>query len=94
MTATNPINALEKIKLNNFDLVISDIQMPEMNGFEFIEKLRKTTNYDKIPVIVVSSEPQQNHTEEISKTNIAKYIEKNLFKQNDLIEFIENILDY
>jgi len=93
-TATNPINALEKTKLNDFDLIISDIQMPEMNGFEFIEKLRTNSNYSKTPIIVVSSEPKENHIDEINKTNVLKYIEKNLFKQNELIEFIENILDY
>ncbi|MBQ4647505.1 MAG: hybrid sensor histidine kinase/response regulator [Candidatus Gastranaerophilales bacterium] len=93
-TATNPINALDKTANNNYDLVISDIRMPEMNGFEFIQKLRKTSNYEKTPVIIVSSEPKENHTDEIKETKITKYIEKNLFRQNELIECIEEILDY
>lgn len=93
-TATNPINALDKTASNNYDLIISDIQMPEMNGFEFIQKLRKTTNYQKTPVIIVSSEPKENHLEEIAQTKVEKYIQKNLFKQDELIEYIENILDY
>jgi len=93
-TATNPINALEKTALNSYDLIISDIQMPEMNGFQFIEKLRKDSRYEKIPIIIVSSEPKENHTQEIESTKIIKYIEKNLFKQNELIDFIEGILNY
>ncbi len=93
-TATNPINALEKTALNSYDLIISDIQMPEMNGFQFIEKLRKDSKYEKIPIIIVSSEPKENHTQEIESTKIIKYIEKNLFKQNELIDFIEGILNY
>ncbi len=93
-TATNPINALEKTVLNNYDLIISDIQMPEMNGFQFIEKLRKDSRYEKIPIIIVSSEPKENHTKEIESTRILKYIEKNLFKQSELIDFVESILNY
>ena len=93
-TATNPLNALEKTALNNYDLIISDIQMPEMNGFEFIEKLRKDSKYEKTPVIIVSSEAKENHTQEIESTKIIKYIEKNLFKQNDLIDCIESVLNY
>lgn len=93
-TATNPINALEKTMLNNFDLIISDIQMPEMNGFEFVEKLRNMANYKDTPIIIISSEPQKNHDKDVIKNKISKYIEKNLFKQNELIDFIENILDY
>ena len=93
-TATNPINALEKTLINNFDLIISDIQMPEMNGFEFISKLRKTQNYEKTPVIIVSSEPKERHVQEFEEIKALKYIEKNLFKQDELIGFIEKILDY
>ena len=93
-TATNPINALDKTLNTNFDLIISDIQMPDMNGFEFIQKLRKYSNYEKTPVIIVSSEPKEKHLQEIQETKITKYIEKNLFKQDDLIDCIENILDY
>lgn len=93
-TTTNPINALEKTVDINFDLIISDVQMPEMNGFEFISKLRKTSTYEKTPIIVVSSEPIENHVHEIKETKIVKYIEKNLFKQEELLNCIEEILDY
>ncbi len=93
-TATNPIKALEKMKQNKFDLVISDVQMPEMNGFEFIRCARKMANYEKCPVIVVSSEQKENYLKEIDETRILKYIQKNLFKQDELIATIEGVLNY
>lgn len=93
-TASNPINAIERASANNFDLIISDIQMPEMNGFEMISKLRDMEKYSTTPIIVVSSEPIENHTHEIEKTKILKYIQKNLFKQKELIECIESVLNY
>ena len=93
-TSTNPKNALEKVKQTKYDLIISDIQMPVMNGFEFILELRKIKNYENIPVIVVSSEPKENHLKEIEQTKIITYIEKNLFKQEELLSYIEKTLNY
>ena len=93
-TATNPIIALDKLSNSNYDLIISDIQMPEMSGFDFVKKLRKQVKFEKTPVIIVSSEPQENHYEEIKQTKIAKYIQKNLFKQDEMLRCIEDILDY
>ena len=92
-TATNPINALDKVKQAKYDLVISDIQMPEMNGFEFIGELRKMQNYEETPVIVVSSEPKDDYQIEIEETKVAKYIQKNLFKQEELLASIEKLLN-
>jgi len=94
VTASSPINAIEKAIANDFDLIISDIQMPEMNGFEMISKLRNMEKYTKTPIIVVSSEPISNHTREISQTRILKYIEKNVFKQDELLGCIESVLNY
>ena len=91
-TATSPIQALEKIKENQFNLIISDIQMPEMNGFQFVKELRKSQNYENCPVVIISSEPKETYEEEIKETNITKYIQKNQFRQEDFINEIEEIL--
>ena len=93
-TATDSIRALEKVKHNKYDLVITDVQMPEMNGFEFIKELRKITSYENTPVIVVSSEPKEKYSKEAEETKIKTYIQKNLFKQEELIAEIEKILNY
>jgi DNA-binding response OmpR family regulator len=49
----NPIKALEFIETNHPDLVITDLQMPQMNGMEFISRLRK--KYSLLPVIITSA---------------------------------------
>ncbi len=91
-SATNPTHALEKIEKEQFDVIVSDVQMPVMNGFEFIKILRKNPNYEKIPVIIMSSEPMEKYTKEIKETKIIKYIPKNLFKQDELIKCVESVL--
>lgn len=93
-SATDPIRALEKLKQNSYDLIISDVQMPEMNGFEFIKELRQIPRYENCPVVVMSSEDENKYQKEINETKIIKYIQKNTFKQEEFVKTIESILNY
>lgn len=43
----------------NFDLVITDINMPRMDGFEFITEMRKTPGYHKIPILIVTTQDHE-----------------------------------
>ncbi|HKP39044.1 MAG TPA: response regulator [Pyrinomonadaceae bacterium] len=53
-TADSARSALRLARQTNYDLVISDIGMPEMNGYELAEALRGLTNYNKTPMIAVT----------------------------------------
>ncbi len=62
--AYNAKQAFEKVEKENFDLILLDIMMPEMNGFEVIKQLKKNPKTAKIPVIFVSA---LNETTDIVK---------------------------
>src|SRR5262249_8442253 len=55
---TNGRQALELILKDSFDLVLLDMEMPEMNGLELLMALRKNTELDRPPVIVISAADQ------------------------------------
>lgn len=52
--AVDGLDALEKLNQGNFDLIITDINMPRMNGLQLIERVRKTTGA-KIPIIILTT---------------------------------------
>ena len=54
MTANSATSALQIISENHFDLIISDIGMPEMNGYDLAESLRKRGDHQTIPMIAVT----------------------------------------
>ncbi len=54
-TAEHGKEALEILEQNDFDLVISDIEMPVMNGFEFIKALRRNPKYEHQPAIALTA---------------------------------------
>lgn len=53
--AENGLEAQERLKKKKFDLVISDLVMPEMDGFELTEALRSSSEYRRLPVVIVST---------------------------------------
>lgn len=78
VTANDGVDALDKLQIhdNNFKLVVTDINMPRMNGFEFIESLQQNEVQKKIPVIVVSSETSEEKIAIGKSLNIKAWITK------------------
>ena len=54
--AEDGIDGLDVLSTQNPDVVITDINMPRMDGFGFIEAMRKNTDYRAIPVLVLTTE--------------------------------------
>jgi two-component system chemotaxis response regulator CheY len=50
------VDGLAKAKMQVFDLIITDINMPNMNGFELIGELRKLPTYIKTPILTLTTE--------------------------------------
>lgn len=91
-TAENPLEAFDKMKLSRFDLIISDIEMPEMDGLEFLEKLKTNEMYYDIPVIMVSSLITEEHKQKANDLGAKKYIIKSEFSQDYFQETVSKIL--
>lgn len=56
--AENGFDALEKAMKSDFDLMIVDINMPKMDGFEFCRQIRTSEKYKEIPLLIVSTESE------------------------------------
>ena len=55
--------ALRLLPRHRFDLIVTDIQMPDINGFELINFVKKNPNYRATPLVVVTAEPTDTHRE-------------------------------
>ena len=91
-TAENPLEAFEKMKTTRFNLIISDVEMPEMNGFEFLESLKSNEMYFDIPVIMVSSLISDENKKRANALGAKKYIIKSEFEQDSFQDTISKIL--
>lgn len=91
-TTVDGLEAFNTLKTENFDLVISDVEMPRMNGFELTEKIRQTNEISDIPVILITSLSSKEHKKKGVEVGANAYIVKTEFEQENLLEIIPRLI--
>lgn len=89
-SASDGLDALVKIKKERPDLVILDIMMPEINGYDVCYQLRFNKEFDKIPIILLTSREQELDGE-LGKRSGIEYLRKPVNSQL-LLETIAGLL--
>ncbi len=74
--ASDGIKALEVLKDEWMDLVMTDYNMPDMNGVELISEMKKNDELSSIPVIVVTTEGSQKKVQEFTEKGATDYVKK------------------
>ena len=89
--AGNGLIAIEKIKQKNFDIILMDLQMPEMNGFEATKFIRNTLKLN-IPIIALTADVTTIDVEKCKKAGMNDYISKPVDERllySKLVSFIK-----
>lgn len=89
--AANGLEALELLKQHWIDLVLTDINMPEMNGMELVSHMVKDGLMSKVPVVVISTEGSATRIEELKQQGIRGYLRKP-FTPEEIRDLLEGIL--
>lgn len=90
--ASDGIEGLEKTQKVKYDLVLPDIEMPRLDGFSLVEKLRSTEDYKHIPIIIVSSRNRDEDKRRGIEVGADAYIIKGNFDQSNLIATVQNLI--
>lgn len=88
-TSTNGLEAIELLKINYFSVVITDLQMPSMDGYALLEKIKK--QFPDIPVIVITAFDKPKTESVVKKTGAYAYFTKPLVVDN-LITCIDGLV--
>ena len=83
--------ALQMIKASRFDFVVSDINMPNMNGFDLLKAIKADENLKRIPVLMVTAEARKEDILLAAQSGAAGYVVKP-FTKATLEEKITKIL--
>ena len=92
LTAFDGKEALEKIALAPPDLVVCDVMMPYMDGFEVLRRLRLNPETRDLPVIMLTAKAMDNDVYEGWRSGADCYLTKP-FNPSELLAFIKRILD-
>ncbi|NTU56729.1 MAG: helix-turn-helix domain-containing protein [Anaerolineales bacterium] len=85
--------ALEIMMQETVDLVLLDLQMPEMDGFEVLEKMRAQERLQRIPVIVVTGQALTEAEMARLSRGVASVLEKGLFSVDETVAHIRSALE-
>ncbi|BAY36317.1 two-component hybrid sensor and regulator [Nostoc sp. NIES-2111] len=90
--AQNGVEALEQLQRHpEIQLVVSDLEMPRMNGFEFLTHVQQNPKYIKIPVIILTSRSAEKHRQLAQELGAKAYISKP-YLEHELIAIVENLI--
>ena len=91
-TAIDGEDGFQQLKQGNYDAVISDIEMPKMNGFELTRRIRETETFADKPVILVTSLDSRQDREKGIDVGADAYIVKSSFDQSNLLEVLKKLI--
>jgi two-component system sensor histidine kinase and response regulator WspE len=90
--AVNGIEAFNAIKMNYFDLVITDIDMPRMNGIDLVIQIKNHPQYQSIPVIIVSYKDRQEDKIRGLEVGADYYLTKSSFDDDSLLNAVLDLI--
>jgi two-component system, chemotaxis family, sensor kinase CheA len=91
-TSIDGADAFTKARTGDFDIIVSDVDMPKMNGFELTVKIRNDKKLNEIPVVLVTALESREDREHGIEVGADAYIIKSSFDQTNLLEIIKKLI--
>ncbi|MEG4392439.1 hybrid sensor histidine kinase/response regulator [Microcoleus sp. BROC3] len=92
VTAVDGLDALNKLKTRYFDALISDVQMPNLDGLGLTVKIRQQKEYSELPIILVTSLASDEDRKRGADAGANAYIPKGTFNQDILLETLKRLV--
>jgi len=91
-TAVDGVDGFTQLRSGAFDLVVSDVDMPRMNGFDLTAKIRADKKLADLPVVLVTALDSREDRERGIDVGASAYIVKSSFDQSNLLEVIRRLI--
>jgi two-component system chemotaxis sensor kinase CheA len=91
-TAVDGLEAFTTLRNGEFDVVVSDVEMPRMDGFDLTTKIRADKKCAETPVVLVTALSSREHRERGVDVGANAYIVKSSFDQSNLLEVIRTLV--
>ena len=91
-TAVDGIDAFTKLRSGAFDLVVSDVDMPRLDGFGLTTRIRADTKLAELPVVLVTALESREDREQGIDVGANAYLVKSSFEQSNLLEVIRRLI--
>lgn len=90
--ARDGMEALQHLRMHDIDLILTDIDMPVMDGFALTQAVRSDEDLHAIPVVMFTSKEKEDVRKRSQEAGVDAYIQKGSFNQNNLLSTVERLL--
>lgn len=90
--AANGVEAWGILQVEDFDLLVSDVDMPEMNGIELIENLRANARIGSMPAILLSYKGREQDRQRGLQAGADAYVTKGEFEETNFLQLVEDLI--
>ncbi|EDN70092.1 Response regulator receiver protein [Beggiatoa sp. PS] len=91
MTAKDGLDAIAQLQERIPDLMLLDIEMPRMDGYELATQVRNTSDWEHLPIIMITSRTGTKHRDKAEQIGVNRYLGKP-FNENELLKNIQGLL--
>jgi chemosensory pili system protein ChpA (sensor histidine kinase/response regulator) len=91
LTAKDGLDALEKLQDNVPDLMLLDIEMPRMDGYELATYMRNDVRLRQVPIIMITSRTGEKHRQRALEIGVERYLGKP-YQEDDLLRNVQEVL--
>lgn len=92
VTAVNGLDGFSKIMSRTFDAVVSDVQMPKMDGFELTAQIRQNRDFAELPIVLVTTLASDEDKKRGVEVGANAYITKGTFNQEVLLDTLRRLM--
>jgi len=90
--AENGLLGLQQVQNQGFDIILSDVEMPQMSGLEMTKAIRQNSNYDRLPIVLITTLASPEDKRRGKDAGANAYLTKGDFDQQLLFETLEQLI--
>ena len=91
-TAVDGLDALAALRGGQFDLLVSDVDMPRLDGFSLVEQVRAEPQFKDLPTVLVTGRDTKEDRERGFDAGASAYVVKSNFDQSNLLEIVRRLI--
>ena len=92
VTAVDGLEAYNKLRTRQFDAVVSDVQMPNLDGLSLAARIRQHKEYNELPIVLVTSLASEEDKRRGAEAGANAYLPKGTFSQEELVETLRRLV--
>jgi two-component system chemotaxis sensor kinase CheA len=92
IAAVDGLDGIQKLKIGNFDAIISDVQMPNLDGLDMTAKIRELVEYQQLPIILLTTLATEEDKLRGAQAGATAYLTKGDFAQTVLLDTLKKLI--